>query len=134
MNLKGGCLCRSIRYEASPPVLGQAVCHCRNCQKQSGSAFSVLVAVQRPALKIEPFPVFYEDTADSGQWVNRYFCNRCGSPIFSEVAGSPDVLYLKAGTLDDPNWLAPRVHVWCDSAWPWTTFSADAIKIAKNPS
>ncbi|HTO42377.1 MAG TPA: GFA family protein, partial [Rhizomicrobium sp.] len=75
----------------------------------------------------------YVDKGDSGNVVNRYFCGTCGSPIYSATPANPDVVVVKAGTLDDTSTVAPKVHLWCDSAWPWTPFPERAIKIAKNP-
>ena len=132
--LEGGCLCGKVRYRVERRPLGEAVCHCRNCQRQGGSAFSVLVAVAADALRIEGKPAVYVDHGDSGAEVRRHFCAACGSPIYSELPANPKVVYLKAGTLDDPRGLAPKLNVWCDSAWASTLFPADAIKIARNPA
>ena len=131
-NLKGGCLCGAIRYSAAEPILGQAVCHCKNCQKQSGSAFSVVVLVNRSSFQVDPVPAVFEETADSGAKVNRFFLSSVRLSALYSVVGKADVVIIKAGSLDDPTWLAPRAHVWCSSAWPWTVFPEKAIKIAKN--
>ncbi|MDQ3197330.1 MAG: GFA family protein [Burkholderiales bacterium] len=67
-----------------------AICHCRNCQLQTGIAFSVLVAIPKGALTMEGAqPVTFETQGDSGLPVLRSFCSKCGSPIFSEVAATP---------------------------------------------
>lgn len=131
--MQGGCLCGRVRYAVRGPVLGQAVCHCRNCQRQTGTAFSVLVAVPREALALTGELSAYRDTADSGADVDRRFCGGCGSPIYSALPASPDVIFLKAGTLDDPKVLDPKVHVWCDSAWPSTIIPETAIRFPQNP-
>jgi hypothetical protein len=131
--LRGGCLCGAIRYQMEGPAGVAAVCHCRNCQKQSGSAFSVLVGARASALRVEGQTAVYHDRGDSGAAVDRHFCAACGSPIYSSLPAAPEVVYIKAGTLDDTARLAPRVHVWCDSAWPWTAFPEGAVRIARNP-
>ncbi len=131
--MRGGCLCGRIRYEVSAAPLGQAVCHCTHCQRQAGSAFSVLVVVPAAALKIEGVPAVYEDKGDSGARVERHFCGHCGSPIYSGLPASPGAVFLKAGSLDDTSGLDPKLHVWCDSARAWTAFPEDAIRIAKSP-
>jgi hypothetical protein len=131
--LEGGCLCGQVRYHVDGPALVEAVCHCRNCQKQGGSAFSVIVGVAADALKLDGQPALFLDHGESGNPVNRYFCGACGSPIYSGLPGTPQVVYLKAGTLDDPTHLAPKMNVWCDSAWDSTLFPPDAIKVARNP-
>ena len=131
--MEGGCLCGAIRYELTEPPVAQAVCHCKNCQKQAGSAFSVLVVAKKRAFQLSGEPALYVDAADNGAPVNRYFCAGCGSPIYTALPSAPDDVYVKAGTLDDTSALKPRVHVWCDSAWPWTPIPEGAIKIGKNP-
>ena len=131
--IEGGCLCGAVRYSVDQPALGEAVCHCRNCQRQSGSAFSVLVAVRLSAFKLTGTPALYEDRADSGAQVNRYFCGACGSPIYTALPASPKLAFIKGGTLDNPSLLAPKTHVWCNSKWPWTAIAEGAVTIAKNP-
>jgi len=131
--LEGGCLCGGVRYSVDGPVRGEAVCHCRNCQRQGGSAFSVLAAVDRGALTISGDPALYVDHGESGAEVHRHFCRTCGSPLYSSLPASPAVVYLKAGTLDAPQGMSPRVHVWCDSAWAWPGLPQDAIRFPRNP-
>jgi hypothetical protein len=131
--MQGGCLCGAVRYEVASPAVGQAVCHCKHCQRQSGSAFSVLLAVTGESFTVSGQPTLYVDRGDSGAVVNRYFCSSCGSPLYTALPDKQEVVYIKAGTLDDTSVLAPKVHVWCDSAWPWTAFPQNTIKIGKNP-
>jgi hypothetical protein len=78
--------------------------------------------------------VTYEDRGLSGKSVDRRFCKKCGSPIVSLVEMMPAMHFIKTGTLDDKSWLAPNMHVWCDSAQPWVKIPADAVKIPKNPA
>ena len=130
---EGGCLCGKVRYSVVQPALGEAVCHCKSCQRQAGSAFSVLVAARASAFTLIGTLTLYEDTADSGARVNRYFCGNCGSPIYTQLPAQPKLVFIKAGTLDNTKALAPKTHVWCDSAWPWTPIPQDATRVAKNP-
>jgi hypothetical protein len=130
---QGGCLCGKIRYTLEGSVLGEAVCHCRNCQRQTGSAFSVLIAIAAKSLKLTGEPARFVDRGDSGNEVFRFFCRDCGSPIYTELPQRSKVVFIKAGTLDDTSHLAPKTNVWCDSAWPVTLFSQDAIRVPRNP-
>lgn len=129
--IRGGCLCGAIRYSAKGEGLAQVVCHCTNCQKQSGSAFSVLLKVKADDLTIEGRPKVYADHGDSGAVVNRHFCDNCGSPLFSELPASPGAVFLKAGTLDDVSNMSPAVHLWCESAWPWTVIPQEMMRAAR---
>ncbi len=120
MKLAGGCLCGAVRYSADTEPLRVVVCHCKNCQKQAGTAFSVVVAIKADALTLVGETGEFVDTGDSGNEVRRRFCRSCGSPLVSEMPGRP-VIFIKSGTLDDTNWLVPQVHIWCKSAQPWVS-------------
>jgi hypothetical protein len=132
--IEGGCLCGNVRYSSVAEPIMTAVCHCKHCQKQTGSAFSPLVAVSKGTLDMDRTLLStFEDVGESGQSVKRNFCGKCGSPITSDLAAMPDLEWIKAGTLDDTSWVNPAVHVWCDSAQSWTTMSESSAKFAKNP-
>ena len=133
MRIRGSCLCGSVSYscDAEPAFVG--VCHCKNCQKQSGSAFSVVVAVPEAALSIEGPLKTYHDTGDSGHPVLRNFCPECGSAITTLAAAMPGMAIIKAGTLDDTSWLDPQMHVYCASAQTWTPIPESSQRFAKMP-
>jgi hypothetical protein len=119
MNIEGGCLCGAVRYRAETVPLRVVVCHCRNCQKQTGTAFSLVVAIPSDALRLQGETVTYIDTGDSGAEVHRHFCGSCGSPLISKIPSRPNVVFIKSGTIDDTRWLVPEAHIWCRSAQPW---------------
>ena len=74
-NIVGGCLCGSVRYESEAEPLLTAACHCRHCQKQTSSAFSILVALPKGSLRIEGEALAaFEDVGASGLPVIRKFC------------------------------------------------------------
>jgi hypothetical protein len=98
--MTGGCLCGQVRYSANADPAIVAVCHCKNCQKQTGTAFSVLVGVPKTAISVQGNLKTFHDTGDRGQPVDRNFCPVCGSPIISDVAVMPDLRFIKAGTLE----------------------------------
>jgi hypothetical protein len=120
-NLNGSCLCGRITYTCDADPLATAACHCADCQKQTGTSFSVVVAVPKDALKIEgnTLASFTTVGTDTGKDVTRQFCRECGSPIASLSEGMPELALIKAGTLNDRDWLEPQMHTWCDSAQPW---------------
>lgn len=131
--MRGGCLCGKVRYSANAEPVLTAVCHCKNCQKQAGTAFSLVVAIPKSAMSIQGQLKTYQDRGDSGQPVRRNFCPECGSPITSDVAVMPDLTFIKTGTLDDTSWLDPKMHVYCDSKQHWTPISEGSQKFAKMP-
>jgi hypothetical protein len=121
-----------VRYETPWPPLLTGVCHCRHCQKQAGTAFSVLVAVPFATLERTGELTTYEDGSDSGNPVLRKFCGKCGSPVFSETPDgmAQGMIFIKAGTLDEVNDLAPTLHFWTSSAQPWVQIPEGAHKLA----
>lgn len=131
--LHGGCLCGQVRYSANaePSLVG--VCHCKNCQKQAGTAFTVVVAIPKSLLSIKGHLKTCHDVGDSGMPVLRNFCPECGSPVTSDVTVMPELVFIKAGTLDDTSWLDPKVHVYCSSAQRWTPIPEGSQKFAKMP-
>ena len=92
-NIVGGCLCGSVRYESEAEPVLTALCHCRHCQKQTSSAFSILLALPKGSLRTEGQALAaFEDVGDeSGLPVIRRFCPQCGSAIMTEIAATPDL-------------------------------------------
>ena len=132
--IEGGCNCGSIRYRLGGKIMGVAACHCTNCRKQSGSAYSVNMVVKSSDMTVEGELTRYTDSdTDSGQPVIREFCGKCGSPIRSVPEAMPQIAVVKVGTLDVPEAFAPKVHIWTRSAVPWANIPADAIRFEKGP-
>jgi hypothetical protein len=130
----GGCLCGQVRYTAKADPVFVGVCHCKNCQKQTGTAFSVLVGVPKSSLSIRGKIKTFHDTGGSGKPVQRNFCPECGSPVFTDAAVIADVAFIKAGTIDDTTWIEPKMHIYCDSKERWTPIPEGSKQFAKMPS
>ena len=132
MAITGQCLCGAITYELSEAPAMTGVCHCKNCQRQAGSAFSTLAGVPKAGITINGEPKLYEDgDTASGNTVQRYFCGNCGSPIYSAIDAMPDMVFLKTGTLDDTSDFAVQFHAWCDSKQPWVTLEDGVPQMAQ---
>ena len=116
------------------PVLGSAACHCRDCQYVSGGAPAYVFVVPRSSLKITRGQTkVYWSEADSGARRGRHFCGDCGTPLLAENVSYPDVLTVKAGTLDDPSKFKITGHFWAGSAPAWHCFTAGVPKLEKGP-
>ena len=132
--IEGGCNCGAVRYRLAGDPITVAVCHCANCRRQSGSAFSVNVVMAEGAMTLTGELTTYEDPdTESGQPVLRQFCAACGSPIRSITAASPQMAIVKAGTADDPGQFVPAIHVWTDTALPWVEIPANLPQFPRNP-
>jgi len=130
---EGGCLCGSVRYRAQWPPVALVTCHCRNCQKQAGSALSVVAVLPRDGLEVTGELRTFDDRGTSGQTVHRRFCPNCGSPVITDTprAERQGIIFIKAGTLDDVSDLKPTAHYWTDSAQPWMAFPPGDKKIGR---
>lgn len=118
----GRCNCGAVTWRIEGAPLAVAACHCTNCRKQSGAAYSVNIVAKARTVTIDGPIRGYEDRAtSSGQPVTREFCAECGSPIRSVIAAMPAIVAIKAGTADDAARFAPAMHVWTDSKLPWVT-------------
>jgi hypothetical protein len=117
----GGCLCGAVRYIVQWPPRALVVCHCSDCQKQSGSALSVVGVSARDDIEVSGMLETFSHPGSSGQTVDRRFCNRCGSPILTdtEAARGDGIIFFKAGTLDRTSDLKPVMHYWTSSAQHW---------------
>ena len=131
--IAGGCLCGKVRYSATGEPAFVGVCHCTDCQKFTGSAFSTVLGVPKPAVKFEGKIARYSKTGDTGKSIHRIFCPECGSSIADEADALPDVVMLGAGTLDDSSWVKPGLEIYCDSAQSWVDLQGEMKRFPKMP-
>lgn len=118
--LTGGCACGAVRYSLSAPPLMIYNCHCANCQKITGSAFTVSVTVPEAALSFtKGTPKRVEWKADSGNLRFGHFCADCGARIANGQVPSIGMLSLRGGTFDDTSWIEPVGDIWMKSAQKW---------------
>ncbi|MCW2998373.1 MAG: hypothetical protein JWN65_1922 [Solirubrobacterales bacterium] len=125
--MTGHCLCGAMTYRVDGDPIMTVVCHCDDCQRQGGGAFSVNVIADRAAVRVEGTTMTTYTTVgtDTGQERERQFCSTCGSPVLTLLAEAPQWAILKAGTLDDRSALAPALELWCDSAQSWVGEAAE---------
>jgi hypothetical protein len=133
MGHTGGCLCGAVRYEINAAPVMQAICHCKNCQRQAGSVLSVIIALPRDGISITGETTTYEDSGESGLKVWRKFCPICGSPLFTDAESAPQLWFVKAGSLDNTDWVAPQIQFWTDTRQKWMPECAEIPGVARNP-
>ncbi len=131
--LDGRCLCGRLTYRCDGEPLVTVICHCKDCQRQTGSAFSIFVVVPRATLHVggDTLATYVTVGADSGEERQRQFCSKCGSPVVTLLAEQPELAVIKAGTLNDPSWLSPTLEVWCGSAQPWLAPLENGRRLAR---
>jgi hypothetical protein len=115
--IEGGCQCGRVRYRVEGKSFGLAVCHCTECQRQSGSAFGMSLAVASSAFKLHSGALkTFEVKCDSGRIKTCAFCRDCGTRIYHQTSTG---MSIKAGTLDDTSRLKPDAHYWTMRKQPW---------------
>lgn len=115
----GQCLCGEIRYEADGEPLFAGNCHCKDCQRSSGSAFIPAMMFRADDVVIAGAVRYFAHAAGNGHTHERGFCPRCGSQLFTRLSRLPGVLGIKAGTLDDASHYVPQLDFHAASAAPW---------------
>lgn len=120
--LRGGCMCGAVRYECTGDPGNASYCHCDDCKRATGGPYTVGVLVRNADLRILSGQVKgYTTLADSGRNITREFCPNCGSPLFTRAEKCPDLVFLKAGSLDEPELVKPTCQTWTKRAVPWAT-------------
>jgi hypothetical protein len=119
MLITGGCLCRAVRYHAGAAPIVTRVCWCRLCQYLGAGSGTVNVCFSTQAITIEGELCDFQSVADSGNRMHRRFCRICGTPLFSEAESRPHLIFVRAGTLDDPETARPAATIWTAQAPTW---------------
>ncbi len=115
----GGCACGIVRYSLlGAPLLAYA-CHCHDCQKATGAAFSLTLVIRTADLEVAGTPDVTTRSSRSGRAVERSFCPSCRVPLFSRAPITPEYMSLRVGTLDDASWVVPISQSFVESAIPW---------------
>ena len=130
----GGCQCGAVRYEIRGEPLSLYVCHCRECQKQSTSAFGVSVVIKRADFHITRGEVrVWSRATDSGGTLCCAFCPDCGSRLWHEGIGGTDAISVKGGSLDDPPDLRSACHIWTTRKLPGVVIPEGARQFPGEP-
>ena len=133
---EGGCQCGAIRYEIDGPPRLIFACHCKDCQRRSGSPVVVSMVVQDGFFRItRGTPTPQTRTTEKGRTLKHWFCAECGTPLLGMVRGTAPDLHqtVRIGTLDNSRGLPSPIHVWTRSAEEWFVFPPDAKCFDENP-
>jgi hypothetical protein len=123
---EGGCTCRAVRYRMTSRPLFVHCCHCRWCQRESGSAFALNAMIEWDRVVDgagAPELVTIPTLSGKGQKVAR--CPTCRIALWSNYAGAGDLVrFVRVGTLDEPDRLPPDIHIFTASKQPWVVLPA----------
>jgi hypothetical protein len=123
----GGCACGAVRYRMESAPMFVHCCHCRDCQRQTGSAFvlNALIEADRVTL-LSGVPEPISMPTDSGRPHDVYRCPACQTAVWSDYGRRRVMLFVRVGTLDAPEALEPDVHIFTRSKLPWVGLPAGA--------
>ncbi len=130
--LAGACQCGAVRYRVTGRPVVFYLCHCRECQRHTSSAFGESLRIRREDFAVEGELAVTRRTAESGAVREGWFCPSCGVRIWHGSTGSAEI-NIKAGTLDDTSWLLPAGHIWTRSKQSFVTIAADELTYAGQP-
>ncbi|MEP7056320.1 MAG: GFA family protein [Caldimonas sp.] len=131
--LDGGCDCGRVRYRLESAPLFVHCCHCRWCQRESGASFALNALIESERVTVlgtEPELVDTPSNSGKGQKIAR--CPSCRIAVWSHYAGAgPLFCFVRVGTLDDPDRLAPDIHIFTASKQPWVVLAPDTPAVAE---
>jgi hypothetical protein len=122
MDLQGKCTCGAIRYKLTNSPLIVHACHCRDCQRITGGPFVINIWIEKRSVESSgATPRSIKLKGGSGQEHEAFFCDTCGTYVWSRygIAPSGEALFVRAGTLDNPDAVTPDVHIFTRSKLPW---------------
>jgi hypothetical protein len=116
---EGGCSCRKLRYRMNTNPLIVHACHCRQCQRVTGSAFVMNALVEKS--QVETLCGDIAEFRFPDTYHTAFFCPECATYVWSEYKSGRfnDCWFIRVGTLDEPDRLPPSVHIFIDSKQPW---------------
>jgi hypothetical protein len=116
----GGCACGAVRYTCAGAPKLSLNCHCRDCQRLSGSAYLAAMIVDRRTFAFtQGTPTFYAVTAANGMTKRHGFCGQCGAPLVVMLDERPRIIAIAVGSVDEPALYQPMADMWVESAQPW---------------
>lgn len=123
-----------MRYQAAGAPVALYVCHCRECQKQSASAFGISVILPREGFHVtRGRPKFWSRTTESGGHLKGAFCPDCGSRLWHERSAAPHMISIKGGSLDAPPDLDEAIHIWTAWKLPGVVIPPNCIQYTGEP-
>lgn len=118
-NKSVGCACGAARYEIGGEAMAAMQCHCKACQKDTGTGHSSILVYAKSAVKFTGKMTEYTRPGDSGGTVTKAFCPTCGTTLNETLTVMPDVVVIHVGSLDDPSTYVPQAVVYTKRAHAW---------------
>jgi hypothetical protein len=118
---EGGCRCGQVRIRIAAQALLTMACHCSGCQRMTGSAFSLSVAIPS-----DGFSVTGGEPVIGGMHgaTRHFFCPHCMSWMFTRPEGLDFFVNVRPTMLDDSTWFVPFIETMTSERLPWATTPA----------
>ena len=132
-NIKGGCLCGSVRYTANTKPIVTRACWCKLCQTIASGNATINLAFPVKAVTITGDLQDYTCIAESGDKMHRQFCPSCGVHMFTQAEEKPDIIGVRAGTLDDKELVKIEGNIWTSEAPSWAHLDPNLLNFEHQP-
>lgn len=130
--MEGGCACGAVRYALNAAPLFVHCCHCKDCQRQTGSAFVLNALIEADAVTLHAgAPEPSRMPTDSGRPHDIWRCRDCGTAVWSTYGGVSAIRFVRVGTLDEARAIKPDVHIYTRSKQSWLELSPDIPAFAE---
>jgi hypothetical protein len=133
MTITGGCLCKAVQYRVTAAPIATRMCWCRVCQYLACGNATVNACFPSNAITVEGELRDFELVAASGNRMHRRFCPTCGTQMFSEAESRPHLIFIRVGTLDDPEIAKPVATIWVSEAPEWACIDKSIAQVEQQP-
>lgn len=131
--LNGSCLCSSVKYVINGGVKAVANCHCKTCKKMTGAVFATIAVTAEENFQVIEGEKNLESYQVSEK-AKKFFCRKCGTPIFNLVGKYPGNYMVPVGSLDEPSLVEPAINIFCESMLPWLKKMEDMKDFEREPT
>ena len=126
ISLTGGCLCGGVRYEVTEPLVSASYCHCKRCQRRTGTAASASARIAPGSLRVLSGEELIR-SFDPPDGFSKVFCSGCGSALWSRDPQNPEVISVRLGAFDDDPGIRPSYRQFVAYAAPWEPIPDDGL-------
>ncbi|WP_449528355.1 GFA family protein [Devosia sp.] len=133
--VEGGCQCGAVRYRLKASPMSVYNCHCKDCQRFSGAAWSMSMPVLSDTLEqLSGTLASYDKPSDSGRVISMQFCAYCHGWLWNVPQAAPGMVVLRAGSLDNLDWAQPVGNIWTGSKAAWVNIDPALVNMTGQPS
>ena len=129
----GKCLCGNVSYQCNSEPKAIFNCHCEDCRRATGSVFGTNLFVPESVVEISGEISSYSHISDSGSTMTKRFCPNCGSLLFGSNSAKPNVVSIRAGTVDQLALIKPQINLFMDKKVPSTSIDENLKQASRMP-